>query len=321
MKFSVTGRECGASDTGAITQVNGKYLMPFGTSPNDMLKRHRAAQDGVQLFPSTRIMEGGNRFEAATREWFEDDHGIKVTLPRKGFKNKHCNLVASLDGQIDCNNFMITDYQGMDHTINGLIPIDFKYTRTMPKDPVSLSYVLQIQAQIDCTDAQSGILAYLTRDTFDWCIVVINRHEPTIKAIRDSVNVFWDHMKNDTDYPPVTSSEASAMIDGNRRPEPVDLIVGPTEEIKNDARTELADAAHNWLAAKRAIDASKEMMEHSSKIMKVILGGHESALLPDGVKISHKTVEFKAQPEKTKVTPAKDAHTSRRFKVEIKNAQ
>ena len=100
MKHSITGKESGASDLGAITPVDQEYLLPFGNSPNDMLQRHRAAQEGVDLFPSTRVMEAGNRFEDAIRAWFEDDFNIKVEHPQKGFRNKHCNLVASLDGII-----------------------------------------------------------------------------------------------------------------------------------------------------------------------------------------------------------------------------
>ena len=319
MKFSVTGKETGASDTGAITPVKGEYLKPFGNTPNDVLKRHRAAQDGVDLFPSSRIMEAGNRFEGVIREWFQDDFNIKVEVPTKGYKNEHCNLVASLDGIIDAGDgFTITDHQSQDHTFTGTGVIDFKHPIRTPKEPEGLPYVFQLQSQMDCFGADWGILAYLTRMTSDWTIVVVHRHEPTIKAIRDAVNVFWDHMANDTDYPPSSSSEASKMIGGNRRAEPVDLRGGPTEEIMNDARQDLMDASDNWLMGKRATVAAKEMMEQRELEIKTILGGHESALLPDDVIVSHKTVEYKAQPEKTKVTPAKEAHTSRRFKVEIK---
>jgi len=42
-KFSKTGFESGASDLGAIVPVGGQYLRPFGNTPNDILKRHRAA--------------------------------------------------------------------------------------------------------------------------------------------------------------------------------------------------------------------------------------------------------------------------------------
>ena len=100
-KFSVTGVESGASDLGAIVEVDGEYLFPFSNGPNDILQRHRAAQEGVDTFPASRIMEAGNRYEDVNRLWFEDDFKVTVTPPQKGYRNKICNLVASLDGLDD----------------------------------------------------------------------------------------------------------------------------------------------------------------------------------------------------------------------------
>ena len=313
-KFSVTGQESGASDLGAITPVNGEYLLPFGNSPNDVLKRHRAAQDGVDLFPSNRIMEAGNRFEGVIREWFEDDFDCKVMHPKIGYRNEHCNLVASLDGMIE-TGISITDYQGTHHNLSGRGVVDFKHPIRPPDDPEGLSYVFQVQGQMDCAEANWGILAYLPRTTSEWIIVVVPRHQPTIKAIHDAVNVFWDHMENDTDYLPVTNKEANSHYKSNHFA-PIDLTDGPTEEIKSEARNHLIEAADTFLSAQRAVKAGEKCMEDNKLLMKHIMGGVDKVILPGDRTISFSERNYKAQPEK--VVPAKKAYTTRTFSVKEK---
>ena len=209
--------------------------------------------------------------------------------------------------------FTITDYKGTTHTLRGEGVIDFKHPIHSPKNPEELHYILQIQGQIDCVGADWGILAFLTRTTSEWVIVVSHRHEPTIQAIRKAVDVFWDHMANDTDYPPVTNQEANRYYKSNHF-NALDLTDGPTEEIKSEGRGHLIDAAETYLAAQRAVKAGQECMDKNALIMKHIMGGVEKVILPDNRSVSFTEVNYKAQPEKT--VPGKGAYTSRRFKVQ-----
>ena len=154
MKFSKTGYESGASDLGAIVEVEGKFLMPFGLTPNDIIERHKNALAGIEQ-RSTRVMEGGNRYEQTNREWFEDDFQVKVDCPKQGYRNKTCNLVASLDGEIN-EEFKIIDYNSIEHFLKPKTVIDFKFTRTAPKNPEDMSYLLQVQGQMDSADADNA---------------------------------------------------------------------------------------------------------------------------------------------------------------------
>lgn len=314
-KFSRTGYESGASDLGAIVPVAGEYLQPFGNSPNDILTRHRAALEGVDLFPASRIMEAGNRFEDAIRTWFEDEYNVQVIVPTEGYPAPNCNLVASLDGRIrlpDDQVFAIEDHAGRTWELTGDGVIDFKSPTYAPDDPEAPHYMLQLQGQMLCTGATWGILAQLDRARCNWTISVWLAHEGVWAAIADAVNVFWGHMENDTDYPPVDASEASRLVKGNPKAAPYDLSDGPVDDcpITEEQWHQLLELTDTLNKAQADGKNAKKIQDDSKKAIMDIMGGVEQIILP-GAKLNWTTTEYKAQPEK--ITPAKDAYTARRF--------
>ena len=309
VKHSRTGFESGASESAMITPINGEYLCPFGITPQDILTKHRRVVDGISDDMPTPIMKRGNYFQAGALDWFNDEFDTRVIEPTRGYRNLHCDLVASLDGL-----FMI-DFEFEKHKV----PTGSVWECKLPRNPAAhvdtLERVLQVQAQLDCANAEIGIIAELAQSDCIWRLAVVQRHEPTIRAIRKAVSVFWKHMKDGTDYPPATSKEANRLINGNRRPEVMDLTNGPTPEIMGEARQHLLEAADTWLACKRTMKATEQMIEKTELTMKHSMGGVERVALPGDREIRFTTVEYKAQPEKTKVTAAKEAHTSRRFTI------
>lgn len=310
MKFSVTGKESGASDIPFILQVRDQWLCPFGITPNDKLTSHRAALDGVYQNNATGIMKAGNYFEDAARQWFMDDYSADVSHPDQGYRNPHCNLVASLDGLFAED----WEYEGT------VIPAGSIWECKIPTRPGkptdSMERILQVQAQLDCCDAEYGVIAELARLDCVWRIAIVKRHEATILAIREAVNVFWQHMEDDTDYGPVTSSEYSRMLLGNPMAEAHNMIDGPENGLDQEQYIDLKDAADTYISAQRAKKASESMMESSALMIKAIMGGMEKIKLPDGVTVGHTTTEYKARPEK--VTPAKPAWSGRRLSVKQK---
>ena len=312
MKYSVTGRESGASDIPFITRVQGEYLCPFAITPNDTLTKHRAAQDGEPQPEATGIMKAGNYFEDAARQWYMDEFGCEIDHPTKGYKSNYCNLVSSLDGMFakDWN------YQGT------VIPAGSVWECKIPTRPSkptnSLERVLQVQAQMDCCDAKYGVIAELARMDCTWRVAIVERHEQTIVAIREAVDLFWSHMKYDTNYEPVTSSEASRLIEGNRQSETHDMTQGPANGLDAEQYQDLIDATDTYINAQRAKKASEAAMENAGLNIKAIMGGMEKITLPDGITVNHVTTEYKAQPEK--ITPAKPARTGRRLSVKQKEA-
>lgn len=310
-KFSQTGIESGASDLGAIVQVDGKFLEPFGNTPNDILQRHRAALEGVDLFPASRIMDGGNRFEDAIRQWFEDEYNVTVELAEQGYRSPNCNLVASLDGIIR-DGMTITDYLGKTYEIDEPLVIDFKCPTWKPENPEAHHYMLQGHGQMECTGYNWFVLAQLDRVSCNWTISVWKRHDGVITAIREAVDTFWGHMANDTNYPPITPSEASRLTLGNPMAAPHDLTEEPDDTFDADDRHNLTFLANEIVEAKADIKAAKKIEDDAKMEIMNIMAGAEKVIVP-GAKISWSTTEYKEQPEK--ITPAKPAHTGRRFSV------
>tara|TARA_Y100000310_G_scaffold219707_1_gene221114 strand:- start:1775 stop:2746 length:972 start_codon:yes stop_codon:yes gene_type:complete len=315
-KFSKTGYESGASDLPAIVPVDGAFLLPFGNTPNDVLLRHRAALDGTDLFPSSRIMEAGNRFERAIHDWFEDDFHCEVATATEGFRSDDCNLVASLDGII-FDGITITDHRGLTHTLEGMGVIDFKCPTYKPDDPEALPYHLQLQGQMHCAQAGWAILAQLDRVSCNWTISVFLRHQGMITAICIAVDDFWQHMKDDSDYPPITTTEANKIVEGNRKAAPHDLT---TKVIDDDCpldandRDQLMNLAEIYMNSKTEEKISKQSKENAQLAICNIMAGVEKIILPD-CNINWTTTETKAKEETTKIVPAKPASTSRRFTV------
>mgnify|MGYP003131736346 CR=1 FL=1 len=304
-KFSKTGFESGASDGPFITKVGGAYLQPFGITPNDMLMRHRSALNGVDLNDPTPAMKGGNYFQGGALQWFNSDYNAKVVEPKRGFKNEFCNMTASLDG------IFTEDWSYEGTTIAAGNVWECKIPR-FPSNPTdAMERVLQVQAQMDCADCELAVIAELARSDFVWRIAIVRRHEGTVKAVREAVDVFWDHMKNNTDYPPITNKEANQMI-GSNHFDPIDLRDGPTEEFSAEARQLLIDSSETYIAAKSTKNAAAAMMDAEALNIKNVMGGVETVLIPGG-KISFSTVNYDAKPEK--VTPAKEAYSTRRLTI------
>lgn len=333
-KYSVTGQESGASDAPHITLVRGEYLCTFGVTPNDVLKRHRAAQDGIELMVPTRIMEAGNRFEPAARGWYEDDFNVKIDHPDKGFRNEYCNLVASLDGIIDAKNLAVEDYLGVTHILNGLVNWELKIPGRKSPQPDRIDRAIQVQAQMDCIGCDYTIIAELPRSDLNWNIAVVKRHEPTIDAIREGVTIFWDHMLNETNYPPVTSSEASNMIGGNRQKELIDIAEGSQEW------GQLNVLLGDYLVAEGHIEKHQKNLETAKLEIQNILGPRERVRVTNNegqeASISWTTMDRKAKPamaqvpltdkltikeaaiirkHSSKITPAKSSSLGRRFSI------
>ena len=306
MKHSITGKQSGASEPPFITKVKGEYLLPFGITPNDILLRHRKVQDGVPEDNPTPIMQRGNYYQDGALKWFCDEYSAHIIEPKRGYGNQSCNMVASLDG------IFIEDWVYQSTTIPEGNIWECKLPRFPSNPTASLERVLQVQAQMDCADCQFAVIAEQAQSDCIWRVEIVPRHEPTIRAIREAVDIFWEHIYKDTDYPPTTTKEARHSYKSNKF-DPIDLREGPTPEIKSEARQSLIENAENYLAAKRREKESKDAIEKYGLTMQHIMVGIEKVLLPDGRTISFGTSTRKAQPEKT--TPATKEKTHRTFSV------
>ena len=298
MKLSKTGQESGASDVPFITPIDGTFLIPFGKTPNDVLQRHRDARNGVEEDTATPFMKRGNYMQDGALQWFNDEFDAHVVEPEIGYRNEWCNMVASLDGMFTA------DWMHGNH----LIPAGSVWECKIPGYPAErtdgMERVLQVQAQMDCVDAERGVIAELAMSDCRWRIAIVPRHQPTIDAIRRAVDEFWQHMEDGTDYGPQTSSEASRMLLGNRLPDRMDLTESPTTEIMSEARQHLIDASETYLTARRTKQSCERMMDECGLIMKAMMNDVERVKLPGGIAVNHTTTNDE-KPRRFSVTEPK----------------
>ena len=309
-KHSRTGFQLGASETPWFVEIEGEYVPHFKTTRNDILRKHRAAQDGTPIEnDASAPMKAGNYFQTGALEWFCDEFNAEIEEPLIGYKNKSCNMVASLAGVFK-KDWMYRDFS---------IPAGSNWELKIPAYPAdqcdNMLRVIQIQAQMDCLDCEFTVLAERARSDLVWRIAIIPRHDPAIKAIHTGVNEFWRKMKDNSDYPPQTSREASRMIPSNRRAEPLDLTENEAEHITREGRQHLIDSSENIIVAKRTKKSIEELIERESLLIKQIIGGAEKVILPD-VTINFGPREIKDQPAKT--VPAKKGHSTRALLIKEK---
>jgi len=292
-KYSKTGWELGASETPWFVKIEDEFVPHFRTTQNDILTKHRAARDGTPIENDpTPAMKAGNHFQDGALIWFNEEFEADVVEPEIGYKNQFCNLTASLDGVFK-KDWAYRDF---------LVPTGSNWECKIPRKPAdpidNMLRVIQCQAQMDCLDCEITVLAELARSDLIWRIAIIPRHQPTIQAIRDGVNEFWEKMEDNSDYPAQTSSEASRMILGNRRPDVLDLTEAKeSETISREGRQHLINASENIITAKRTKKSCEELIERESLLIKNVLGGIEKVKLPN-TKINFTTREIKAKPEK-----------------------
>lgn len=302
-KFSVTGKESGCSDLGWIVPIDGEYQTLYRKTANDILRRHRAAQDGVVLERPSAVMRRGNYFEDAARQWWIDDFGIDVEHPKKGYRSKQCNLAASLDGLLpNLDKFTIEDSQGITHILTGRYALEIKIPTYKSVDPLTIARYLQVQGQIDCAELDGVIVAELPAVNPYWNIAICRRHKGTIERIHEAVDVFWDLMENDQDYPPATSSEANRMIGGNRGGSPVDVSEGwyegcPLTEAQIVKVIELSEA---FETAQEMVEEGEQDIEDNKKAIQLLLGPIEKLQLPDKT-IHWSTVDIKPKMGEAKI--------------------
>lgn len=151
--------------------------------------------------PQTFAMERGLQAEAKIAELYERKTGVKLDKFIAESKNI-IPLVASLDGFNRSTNRVV----------------EFKYPSKSKHEAalrgeVPEMYLWQIQAQIECTNADGA--DYVSYDGSDIVIVPVERNEDMIAKISKEVPRFWKFVESDT--PPPLSDRDYAPIGGEHR--------------------------------------------------------------------------------------------------------
>ena len=283
--------------------VQGQFLHPFGHDAKRYAYTPQSGEEGHAADPMPRTVQAGNWFEDAIRQRFETDYGVEIERMTEGFASRHCNLVCSLDGQIDRRDkpMLITDWRGKTWELEGLINWE-----KISDPPAERSRGVPLYVAVSGrhglrrnTPLHTG--SFLPRSTMEWIIVVYEWNSEVCKAIGDAVDDFWQHMENDTYYDAQTTTEANKLIRGNGLPDPVDLRQGPNDLYTESELETLVQATTDYLTAKRTKKIAEQNIEDAQLVIQHFMGGVEKLKL-DGADINWTTVENKAKPEKATIT-------------------
>lgn len=180
--------------------------------------------------PHTYAMERGLQAEAKIAELYEAKRGVK--LEKFIAESKTITpLVASLDG-----------FNPQTKTV-----VEFKYPSKAKHEAairgeIPHMYFLQVQAQIECAEAQAG--EYVSFDGQDIVIVPVAKDDSTIAEIAKAVRRFWQCVQTDT--PPAFTDRDFVPMEG---PELASLA----EQYKA-AKTLLDDAEARLSSLKKQIE-------------------------------------------------------------------
>jgi len=203
-KFTITGKELGASECGAI--VLGKTAF---TTRDKILQNTKDAIKGIEVnkgnFNSARA-EYGNRYEEVTGVWASDILGTTIKFPLYADRDEDLRMGASLDAIISTDTYITVTcpITGKLHTFEGPegimeIKTDNNH-RGVPKE----EWIIQVHHQMICSGLEWGVIAVATQKMGEPIIYPVPKDEELIAKIKQKVKEFWHLVDTDGSYPPLT---------------------------------------------------------------------------------------------------------------------
>lgn len=313
-------REIGSSSIPSLVLTDEGYI--GFNSPNDELEKAINALQGKEVIndiANNPKVKAGTVLEPAILKLFHNEilkigaeqkaPSIKVDVPDKAFffDVDGGKIGSSLDARIELESKLtLIDHSNSSHELNGMGVIEIKNYSGAAIDPVSEIYKLQVQAQLLTTGYNYAILVRLVKGwELQWFVYKPNK-EIQAKLI-DAAVEFWHRVDGVLEgdklhYAAANSKEASRIYKGNRSKDVVDL----------NTNNEMPQLIDDYIAAGKAIKASKEIQDKVSTRLKEILGENEKAEC-HGFVVNHTTYE-KAKTKMVKVEGAAPTIT-RRFSI------
>ena len=288
-------------------------------SPNDELSASIDALGGKDAPNiSNEAMEWGNKTEqlilaeAAVRLGLSD---LQTHHPEPYF-HALLPLACSLDGTAEGNGVIVQNNPDlgimvMDSdtiTLEGRGVLEAKLTSVPPEhSPALYRGPIQLQGQMDITNAKWGALAVLYRGT-ELRIFIFQRHEESIRAIARATLDFqrrldiWKADRHIDYYPPVNSADA-------------DRTWGQGDEQTVSLGGEFEDWARDIHEAKQDIKQCEDIIDDREKRIKEAM---QAATKADCGKyqISWPMRHYKAAAER--VIPAKEAYSIRQSTLTVR---
>ena len=202
-KYTITGKELGASECGAI--VLGKTAF---TTRDKILQNTKDTIKGIAVekgnFNSARA-EYGNRYEEVTGRWANDILGTSIVFPDHAHRNEDLRMGASLDAIISTDTYVsvacpITDKL---HTFKGPKGIMEIKTDNNHRGVPKQEWIIQVHHQMICSGLDWAVIAVATQKMGEPIIYPVPKDEELIAKIKEKVAEFWHLVDTDGTYPPL----------------------------------------------------------------------------------------------------------------------
>jgi predicted phage-related endonuclease len=288
-------------------------------SPNDELSASIDALGGKDAPNiSNEAMEWGNKTEqlilaeAAVRLGLSD---LQTHHPEPYF-HALLPLACSLDGTAEGNGVIVQNNPDlgimvMDSdtiTLEGRGVLEAKLTSVPPEhSPALYRGPIQLQGQMDITNAKWGALAVLYRGT-ELRIFLFKPHENTLRAIEKATLDFqrrldiWKADRHIEYYPPVNSDDANRTW-------------GTAEDVTVHLAGEFEQWARDIYEAKQDIKQCEDIIDDREKRIKEAMQTATKAEIGK-YQVSWPMRHYKAAAER--VIPAKEAYSIRQSSLTIK---
>jgi hypothetical protein len=281
---------------------------------NELLKSMHDARNGIDIrTPSNRRQKVGNVCEKPITLLAAEELGFidVIEVINEPTRHKKCILNGSIDAiGLTEKKTMCTDKENGIYvpesssvTIEGKGIMEIKITSARPEEkPVDYRGVTQVKGLMACTEYNWAVICIAYGTDLRYFFYQRDKQweeEVMIPAVNDFVN----RIDNLDYYSPFNTNEANQVF-------PKD----------NGSYIDLPDNAvpifENIINAQNTIKGAKEIEESNKTLLMNMLGENQKGYIGK-YEANWKTINYKAKPEQTKIIPAKDAYTQRRFSIKV----
>ena len=307
-KLTITGKELGASETGAIVLDE----TAFNTN-QEVLEKHRDAINGVERIENFRYpkaLRRGNHFEGGVASWTLEELQIanpesKISMfePKNSFQRTELKMGASIDRIIEVAEVPIVVLDTQDEPFafigTGIVEIKTDYYH---KDRIKPEWLIQIHHQMICAGLDWGMIACADQKGH-LNIYPIKRNERLCETIINKVNIFWGLIESGEDYPPIAKPKDKEFVD--------------VKDLLKDSNRDLLQLASDYnKASSEARMWTKTKNEIKEAISDVLDALNVTHAVIDNFEI---TSEYKKKEKKKQVATGEFAE-SHSFSIKEKNS-
>lgn len=304
-KLTQKGYEGGSSEAPVVVLGKTSY-----NNNQQLLEGHRDALNKVTKLDDHKrqavALRRGNHLEPGVADWTLDElkydnpnSNISMHEPKEAFRFPDAKMGASIDRIVDVKESpIIFNRDGEEFVFQDQGIIEIK-TDFYHQDRLRPEWVIQVHHQFVCSGLDWGIVACMSQKG-QLHLYPITMNENLCKVIIDKWKEFWDHIKNNTDYPPIEEKIADF----------VDL-----KEALPETNHDFATMLSNYVEASQNERKWKRTKDHAKSAIADALDGLQ---ITHGKYENYEVVSEMIEKTRTKQVQTDEKYESHKFSVKEK---